>query len=194
MGLHILKNPLATSQEELEKDLRMLPQWRREKALAFKFKTDQVLCAKAYLLLCMSLREEYGLDCCPQFGYSENGKPYLKEFPHIHFNLSHCKNAVICIIGDSPVGCDVEEIFDSLDTDLCNFVFNEGEILAINSADNPNVEFSRFWTMKEAYLKLTGEGLTDNIKPLLDSIGDKVRFNTIVDSDDKFVISVANLQ
>jgi len=185
---------MATSQEELEKDLQMLPQWRREKALAYKFKTDQVLCAKAYLLLCSALREEYRIDCHPRFDYSENGKPFLKEFSHIHFNLSHCKNAVICAIGDSPIGCDVEEIFDSLDTDLCNYVFNEEEILAINSAENPNAEFSRFWTMKEAYLKLTGEGLSDNIKPLLLNINNKVSFNTIVDRYNKFVISVASLQ
>ena len=40
------------SNEELSKVLSLLPEWRREKALRFKFTLGQVECAFSYLMLC----------------------------------------------------------------------------------------------------------------------------------------------
>ena len=43
-------------------------------------------------------------------GEGKHGKPFLLEHPQIQFNISHCKNAVLCGIGSKPLGVDVETI------------------------------------------------------------------------------------
>jgi len=42
-------------------------------------------------------------------------------------------------------------------------------MLKIEQAERPEVMFIRLWTMKESLLKLTGEGINDNIKQVLEN-------------------------
>lgn len=146
-----------------------LPQWRREKAEAFRFSSDQWLCARAYQILCQGLRDEFGITEMPQFEYGKNGKPSLMGFPDVHFNISHCPRAVAVVISDAPIGCDVEAVIEDsqLDEDVMLHCFNGEEVAEIRGAEHPGVEFTRLWTVKEALLKLTGEGLTENLPKLL---------------------------
>lgn len=167
MRVYIHDHPQNVTVEEFEKDLRLLPQWRREKALTYHFLIDRVLCAKAYLLLCQALREGYGIFKSPNFGFIKHDKPVLLEYPQILFNLSHCKRAVLCVTDDEPVGCDIEEIEKKLDLNLCRICFNDKEIARIQDSPAPCIEFTKLWTMKEAVLKLTGEGINDNLPSLL---------------------------
>lgn len=191
MIIKILENPSSVSEKELQADILQLPAWRREKVLSFKFLIDRVLCAKAYLMLKQGLKEAYGIDCNPVFDHIGHDKPVLRDYPDIHFNLSHCRNGVLCVIDSRPVGCDIESVEDSLDPNVCRFCYDEEEISAIKSSDNPCVEFTRLWTMKEAYLKLTGEGINDNL-PLLfagDTLS-KVEFDTKVCVDAGYVRTI----
>ena len=103
-------HPQTVTQEELQRDLLLLPEWRQQKVLSFRFLIDRVLSAKAYLLLCQGLRQKYGITEMPSFDYVGHEKPILHGFPDIHFNLSHCRRGVLCVIDDEPVGCDIEEI------------------------------------------------------------------------------------
>mgnify|MGYP002521683211 FL=1 len=166
---------------ELRRCLQALPTWRRREADAFRFPVDKMQSAKAYLLLCRALRERYGIAGQPRFGYGENGKPYLRDHPRIHFNLSHCRKGVICAMGDSPVGCDIEAIPGCLDPDLMEACFSAGEREWILLADDPRVAFARLWTRKEALLKLHGIGLVDSLPTLLTSpLAEEVSFQTWV--------------
>jgi 4'-phosphopantetheinyl transferase len=76
---------------DLEAALPLLSQPRREQTLRFKFLQGRKTCAMAYLLLCQGLREEYGITERPVFEYGEHGKPAIVGYPHIHFNISHCR-------------------------------------------------------------------------------------------------------
>ena len=88
MYLQVFEHPQDVTREELNKDLLLLPQWRRKKVLSYRFLIDQVLCAKAYMLLKDGLREAYGIVDNPTFEYVKHEKPVLRDYPNIHFNLS----------------------------------------------------------------------------------------------------------
>ena len=90
--------------------LQLVSKQRREQALRFKFERGQRTCILAYLLLKKALHEEFGITANPVFEYGEHGKPIFVGHPEIHFNLSHCREAVVCAVSDRPVGIDVESI------------------------------------------------------------------------------------
>lgn len=192
MYVGLFDHPQDVTQEELERDLQLLPPWRRELALKFRFKEGRVLCSKAYLLLKEGLQRQYGIDVNPRFEYGPHEKPFLPDYPDIHFNLSHCPNGVLCVIDDKPVGCDIERIFDTLKMDLVRYCCCDSEIAEITSSDNPCAAFSRIWTMKEACLKLTGEGLCDDLKTLLSDSARRcsVHFETHVCPERSFVYTI----
>jgi 4'-phosphopantetheinyl transferase len=68
---------------------------------------------------------------------------------------------------------------------------NEQELSAILGADRPEVMFTRLWTRKEAVLKLTGEGLRDNLKTVLDDVSG-LNIRTIVSPDQRYCYSVVS--
>jgi len=167
------------SQQELDDRLLLLPKWRRDYALSFKRPVDRINCCEAYLLLKNGIRQYFGYDIDPKFEYGKNGKPFIKGFPHIHFNISHCDAAVVCALHDAPIGVDVEIVPDDLDMDLCCSCLNEDEIRDVFSSGNPSRKFTLWWTMKESYLKLTGEGLVDDLSSIFeDGRFSKYRFES----------------
>ena len=149
-----------------EAALPLLSEQRREQTLKFKHLLGRKTCAAAYLLLCEALRKEYGITEKPIFEYGKHGKPFIIGYPDIHFNISHCREAVLCVISSRPVGVDVESIRSYKDS-LVEYTMNPQEIAKINQAPRPEVEFVRFWTMKEAVLKLSGEGISKDLKTVL---------------------------
>ena len=151
---------------DLQAALSEISEQRREQALQFKFEHGQRTCVLAYLLLKRALREQYGIDENPLFEYGEHGKPSIVGHPEIHFNVSHCREAVACAVSDHPVGIDVESI-QRFNESLVRFTMNDEEVSQTLSAPQPGIVFTRYWTMKEAYLKLTGEGITNEIKEVL---------------------------
>ena len=161
---------------------------RREQALKFKFELGQRQCVLAYLLLKKALCEEYGITENPLFEYSEHGKPFIMGHPEIHFNLSHCREAVACAVGDHPVGIDVECIREYKDS-LARYTMNDEELRQIAAADRSDVAFIRLWTMKEALLKLTGRGISENMKTVLADAAD-YRFTIVECRERGYIYSV----
>ena len=161
----IIKDDLAEyTQKDLEVDMALLPPWRREQALRYKFFNGKRDCTLSYLLLCQALKEEYGIEEKPTFVLGEHGKPSLLEFPHVHFNISHCAKAVACIVSDRPVGIDVESTDRKVSPALIKHTMNEEEQRKI---DADITQFFRYWTQKEALVKLKGTGLQDHLHKLL---------------------------
>lgn len=150
---------------DISEALRQVSPQRAAYALRYGRELDQRLSLAVFLLLQQALREEYGLKEVPEFAFGPNGKPYLKEHPEIHFNLSHCSRAAMCVVADHPVGCDIETVPDELDLELCRYCFNEEEVASILASDSPTIAFTALWTQKEALLKLTGTGLSSPCHP-----------------------------
>lgn len=175
--------------EQMSPLLNELPKWRLEKALSFHFDVDKYLCAKSFFLLKKMLLQEYQLKDIPQFSYGENGKPYFKEYPNIHFNISHCKTGIACVVNNTPVGIDIEQIhFDKI---VAENILSQKELQIVQNSKFPEQEFIKYWTMKESYLKLIRVGITDDMKNILDKCADEVEFKTYVDNTNSFVTTVA---
>lgn len=161
---------------DLDAALGEISEQRREQALKFKHEQGQRLCVLAYQLLKEGLQKEYGITENPIFEYNEHGKPLLIGHPEIFFNLSHCKEAAICVVSDQPVGVDVESIREYKES-LVNYTMNDEEIAQIKSAENPAATFIRLWTMKEATTKLIGTGISNDMKTVIDTL--KYKYTTV---------------
>ena len=189
----ILKDNVGNyTHKDLEADMALLPSWRREQALKYRLFNGKRDCTLSYLLLCQALKEEYGITDKPTFVISEHGKPSLLEFPEIHFNLSHCNNAIACAISSSPIGIDVESTERKISDALIRHTMSPQEQEQI--AGDP-IRFFRFWTQKEALVKLHGTGLQDNLHDLLlpQNTAD-IAFHTEEHTAKGYVLSIATLK
>lgn len=110
-------------------------------------------------LLKYGFMKEYGLDlsCCTIIK-NEHGKPYIKEYPDIYFNISHCKTMAVCVLGKEPVGVDVESR-RTCKASLMKRVLTKEELEAVKASEDEILEFFKYWTLKEAYGKATGVGM-----------------------------------
>jgi 4'-phosphopantetheinyl transferase len=150
---------LDLSPEEIEELINSLPKWRRDEALKFKRIQGQKENAMAYDLL----RKMLGYE--PYFEYGSHGKPYSSNSEKC-FNIAHCKNAIGVIIGDKEVGIDVE-CMGRYKPALAEYAMSEAELKEIEEGGDR--VFTMLWTKKEALLKLTGEGIVDDLKNVLTS-------------------------
>lgn len=173
---------------DLQQALQQLSEQRLQQALAFKHPRGQRLCAAAYLLLCQGLEQCYGISEKPLFEYAGHGKPSIIGHPDIHFNLSHCSQAAICAIADTPVGADIE-VVRPYKPSLAEYVMNASEMHAINKAPRPDVMFTQLWTMKEATLKLSGMGINNHMKDVLSE--HKPQIITAYGTHQRYVYSIA---
>ena len=100
----------------------------------------------------------------PLWDVHEHGKPFLTNYDSIEFNISHCRETIVTAISANPVGVDVEGRRKFSDT-LLQRAFSDEEQALVRNSDEPELEFARIWTRKEAYFKLTGTGiLLDHLK------------------------------
>ncbi len=100
------------------------------------------------------------------------GKLYAEGHPHIHLSISHSGNTVAVAVADRPIGIDVEEIRPlklKLATRFCleeeiEYIFGhlptEEELCSSGEGDTLK-RFLEIWTLKEAYFKCIGTGITD---------------------------------
>lgn len=106
-----------------------------------------------------------GLSFDTTIAYGPKGKPYFLYNEGLHFSLSHTKEYIALALNDSPIGIDVE-CLRRYNEDLVRRFFNAREADFLSSAAEKYRDelFTRIWTMKEAYVKFTGEGMADNFK------------------------------
>ena len=177
--------------EAYEADLMRLPPQRYEKAMTYRFLSDRKRCVRAYMLLWEGLSREYGAESAPVFDFLSHGKPVLRDYPDLHFSLSHSGNAVFCALDRRPVGADIEMIRRRNLEHLLS-VFSDRERASIEQAASPELCFTRLWTRKESYLKLTGEGLTGTkaLREIPTEDTDMVHFETVIREAEDFLYSV----
>lgn len=85
------------------------------------------------------------------------GKPYLKDYPGVQFNLSHSGGWGVCALSKTAVGVDVEMV-RPLRQQVAKRFFTPVEQEWLSK--RPAEEFFRLWTRKESFTKAQGKGLT----------------------------------
>lgn len=192
MHLRIIDNLQAYDEEAVNRFIMELPAWRREVALKFRFLEGRRESALAYHALCDLLRKDFGVAFQPSFAIDEHGKPSLVELPHLHFSLSHCQEAVGCLIDNRPCGLDIERIRPTKES-LIRYTMNDEEVAQIMADEHPDEAFTRLWTRKEAVGKLRGVGICDDLKLML-SCEQLVGIELHTEIHEGYVVSVARMQ
>jgi 4'-phosphopantetheinyl transferase len=156
---------LRASAVELRQTAELLSEDERVRAAAFRFDVHRRRFTVARAALRAVLSDVVGT--APRhlrFRYGAHGKPALAADPPApQFNLSHCDDLAVIAVGDAAaVGVDVESIRPVLELDsIVRQYFSPAEQAAIlaEAHETPRA-FFRHWTLKEAWLKSDGTGLS----------------------------------
>ena len=97
-----------------------------------------------------------------QFSTAPTGKPFLMDFAHFHFSISHTSGAVALAVSAQPCGVDIELLRPrKVSPRLLSRFFTPAEQAWIT--EDPTTRDARFlqlWTRKEAYSKRDGRGIS----------------------------------
>ena len=113
---------------------------------------------KAYELLEELLAAEYGLPGLPELERQAGGKPFFPHRPDLHFNLSHSGDLALCGVGVAPLGVDIEVIRPRR-AGLARYICSPEEYAWYEELGGDWESLYTIWTLKEARVKCTGEGL-----------------------------------
>jgi len=101
------------------------------------------------------------------FGKDNYGKPFIKNYHIIddmQFSISHSRGlVVVALTRGSPIGVDVEATNGNGDNlGLAKRYFSKEEYANLTALpiEDQNKRFFDLWTLKEAYIKACGEGLS----------------------------------
>ena len=94
----------------------------------------------------------------PPIAVTERGKPYFVDSPW-HFSVSHSKSHVFCALSEKNIGIDAEELDREVNLKLADKILSPKERQQFDRASDQRMALLRFWVLKEAQAKMTGEGL-----------------------------------
>lgn len=162
----------------LEDRLRLLSSDERARWERFRFasKKNEFLYGK---LLTRGVLSRY-LPRLPEhwtFDEAERGKPSARDAEGLHFNLSHTRGLLaLAVTRAGDVGVDVEQI-ERRDAGVAERFFAPEEAAQVRAAAEPERDrlFGRFWTLKEAYIKAHGGGLSIPLASFRFALEDPVR-------------------
>jgi 4'-phosphopantetheinyl transferase len=164
--VHVWRLPLAPPLEQLAILARTLSHDERDRAARFHFDRDRNAYTAARGAL-RTLAGRYVAHPADQlvFGYQAKGKPYLTAPPgDLRFNLSHSGDfALLAFTRGREVGVDVERrrpLQDLLSLARTSFSPAEYTTLCGVPPDAQTTAFFSCWSRKEAFIKATGEGVS----------------------------------
>lgn len=156
---------------ELAEERGLLDASERERAGRFVFETGRVEYIAAHALVRSALAEELGADPRAfRFVTGAYGKPaaWLGGQPApVSFSLSHTRGMVA--VGIAPagleLGVDVENGLRKVDLSIADHYFAPPELAWLMGHAEPQRgrAFMTLWTLKEAFIKATGKGLSQEL-------------------------------
>jgi 4'-phosphopantetheinyl transferase len=166
--VHVWRADLGLEAAYLRRLGQNLSADERERASRFRFARDRdrFVGARGLLREILALY----LNATPgrlSFDYSAHGKPFLagEEHSTLRFNVSHSFDVMLLAIAHMrEVGVDVEGVRNDgvAMEEIYETVLSEPEkqALARFGGEDKRTTFLRFWTLKEAYIKADGRGVS----------------------------------
>jgi 4'-phosphopantetheinyl transferase len=122
------------------------------------------------------------------FCAGEHGRPELSgpaTAVRLRFNLSHTRGMVACaVIRELDIGVDVERVTRRVrHRELAERFFGEDEVRALRALapESQPGRFLELWTLKEAYLKARGRGISISLRgfqfQLSETVPPRIRFD-----------------
>ncbi|GAB2526973.1 4'-phosphopantetheinyl transferase family protein [Microbulbifer agarilyticus] len=155
-------SPAVAAQQKILSD--------HEQSRLIRHKADEA--RHQYLLSRILLRKVLGriTDRAPEalnFSKNSNGKPLFDDVPELHFSLSHSGQWVALSVScEAPVGIDIEQPRKPRDfLRIARHYFHSDECALLDNAPPEllPVHFYRLWTMKEAFFKARGTGISEGL-------------------------------
>ena len=160
-------------------DLMSSDERKRQQRFVFQKDRDQFLIARVLLRTTLS-RYVSNRPEDWRFRTNKYGKPELaldQSVTPLRFNLSHCDGLVLCgVTVGHDIGVDCENLNRKVDFGgLAERAFSERERRFLKSVSDKMVPetFFRFWTLKEAYIKARGLGMSLPLQMISFDIFDK---------------------
>lgn len=166
MDMNILGFYANTKMLEQEEVFRQffcsLSKERQQKIEMIKAEGGRRSSLGAWAMVDHGLQQMYGV--CEReiiIAYGAHGKPYVKDRPEIHFNLSHSGDYVLAAFGPVEIGCDIQQTMQGTRNDrIAARFFTEAEQQALAEG----MDFYRIWARKESYIKCTGNGMACDLR------------------------------
>ena len=156
--LYLLHTGFLDNEEVFKQKLRQVSIDRREKVLSYKIWEDQKRSLAAGLLLERVIGERgHSGD---EIVRGETGKLYLPGVDDFFFSISHSGEYAACVVCDVPVGVDIQQKRETKANIARRFFQGEeAELIEKTPEEKRDEMFFRYWTGKESYLKLKGQGI-----------------------------------
>jgi phosphopantetheinyl transferase len=147
----------------------ILNNYEKQKYHRFLSESDRQQYLVSHVLLRKVLSHTTGGEVDPchwRFTQNTHGKLAIDTksgLPALHFNLSHSRGlAVVAVSLTCPVGVDIEPLNRTIDSDCLFAILSSGERAWLKSRPHTlrGEDFTRIWTVKEAYAKLLGMGFS----------------------------------
>jgi len=157
---------VASFREEL---WQVLDGEKKQKVSHLQNKTDRTRSIVSHGMLRTIIGWYLGVDPAPvKFAYGAMGKPSLVPSHGLEFNLSHSDDLLLFTFTvGHPIGIDVERVTNLPELhDLARSIFSlhEQDLLVSLPDQEKRKTFFQLWTLREAYGKMLGHGLTEELR------------------------------
>jgi 4'-phosphopantetheinyl transferase len=190
--VHIWIIDIENYRENIDNFQRILSVDEEEKVKRFSFDAlkEIFIINRGYLRIILS---QY-LRLKPEeisFTYNHKGKPLLDDtiLRKIEFNLSHKNNYTVYSFSNENIGIDLENINDKVQMENIAkrfFCHNEFDYLKNLEFREKQEHFFKLWTLKEAYLKAIGEGLSGGLDSICFTIDENTQQMQLIQEKNTF--------
>lgn len=157
LAIYIADSRALTEPQLFKAYYEKLPEGRRLKVDGVRAPGKRAESLGAGILLEYALNEAGLAGSDRTITYLPSGKPVLKD---CGISLSHSNGIVMCAIAPFELGCDIERIGKKDYKKLSERFFHDYEKAYASSSEEA---FTRLWTLKEAYVKYLGTGLSKSL-------------------------------
>ena len=147
--IYVVKNFEKISQKRIDSLYDKLPRSIKKKANARKGTPSFRPTVMQYYVVKQHLNLEEGTD----FSYNKNGKPSVKGKKP--FSIAHNDDILAVAVSTEDVGVDIQKKI-KFTQKLAKEICNKEEFEKVMNAEDPALELTKIWTMKESFAKMKG--------------------------------------